>query len=77
VTWFDVDAARSYLAQQEGGKRPTRKTIYAMVAAGLRVARVGSTGRRMLFCAEFIDQFLLERSSSRAEVVSIGERRSA
>src|ERR1700682_4548073 len=55
--WFDVDGARDYLSQQ-GGKKPSRRTVYNYVARGLKVARIGDTGRRFMFCTEWIDLFL-------------------
>ena len=63
MTWFDVDGARAYLAHG-GGKMPSRKVLYNMVAAGMRVARLGDSGRRMLFAAEWIDAHL-QRTAER------------
>jgi len=57
MTWFDVDGARGYLAHH-GGTTPSRKMVYNLVAAGMKVARVGSTGRRLMFSAEWIDEYL-------------------
>ena len=63
--WLQVDGARNYL----GGV--SRKTVYAMVAAGMKVARLSeqtldARGRlshvRMWFCREWIDEFLEARS---------------
>ncbi len=65
--WLQVDAAAAYM----GGV--SRKTVYAAVAAGMRVARLGDgephrdcRGRlcqgRMLFCTAWIDAFLEARS---------------
>jgi len=68
MTWFDVDGARDHLGQR--GKRPSRKTVYNLVSAGLRVARIGDTGRRMLFCAEWIDEFLSGPDRAAAEGLS-------
>ena len=71
MTWGDIDFARAY----DGGegtpadyradpeKRPTRKSIYNQVADGLRVARLGTTGRRYRFCAEWIDNYLASKST--------------
>ena len=56
MTWFSIDGARDYLASR--GKRPSRKVLYNMVARGLKVARVGSSGRSFVFCAEWLDEFL-------------------
>jgi hypothetical protein len=66
--WFPVNVATAYL----GGVSP--KTVYAMVAAGMRVVRLSdsephrnSRGRlvqgRILFCAQWIDEFLQARAS--------------
>jgi hypothetical protein len=63
VRWMDIDGAVEYLAQQPGGKRLSRKSIYNMVTDGMRVARLGETGRRFLFAAEFIDDYLLSKTS--------------
>lgn len=71
MTWFDIDGARRYLAQQEGSVVPSRKAIYRMVDSGLRVARAEGRpdakrgGTRMLFCAEWIDEFLTARAEKR------------
>ncbi len=61
MLWLDVDGARDYLA---GGreKKPSRKVVYAMVKAGMRVVPRGDTGRRFLFCKEWIDEFLVARA---------------
>jgi hypothetical protein len=67
MRWFDVDGAREHLAY-DGGKRPSRKVIYAMVDQGLRVARIGDTGRRMMFSAEWLDEFLCQRASTKTDV---------
>lgn len=77
MRWFEVDGACEYLAQQEGGeipkkdggKKPSRKTVYNMVAAGMKVARLGDSGRRYMFSAEWIDEFLEQRA--KAEPTSI------
>ena len=63
MRWFGVDGARDYLAER--GKNPSRKVLYGMVADGLRVARIGETGRRFVFSAEWIDEFLEQRAQSR------------
>jgi hypothetical protein len=74
MTWFDIDGARAYLAQGFG-KPPSRKVVYNMVKAGLRVARLGTpsvvtrkgrthTQQRMVFCAEWVDEFLQQRSAA-------------
>ncbi|HUK32730.1 MAG TPA: hypothetical protein VLV86_02400 [Vicinamibacterales bacterium] len=62
MTWFDVDGAREYLARG-ASKKPSRKTIYAMVSAGMKVARLGTTGRRLMFSAEWIDEHLQQTAS--------------
>jgi hypothetical protein len=59
MRWFDVDGGREYMTQQEEAQKPSRKVMYRMVQDGLRVARCG---RRMWFCAEWIDEFLAERA---------------
>ena len=52
MVWMKVDDACRYA----GGV--SRKTLYAAVRAGcLRTAHIGA-GRNMLFCAEWIDQWL-------------------
>jgi hypothetical protein len=64
--WFDVDGARLYLAArpvEHTGRldpkfKPTRKVVYNMVAAGMKVARLGDKKRRLMFSAEWIDQHL-------------------
>jgi hypothetical protein len=66
VIWFDVDGAREYLAQG-GAKKPSRKTVYNLVNAGLKVARVGASGRRLMFCAEWIDAFLTQAAERLGE----------
>jgi hypothetical protein len=66
VIWGDVDAARDYLAHG-GGKRPTRKVVYNMVADGMKVARIGDTGRRLMFCHEWIDEYLLRHAAGSAD----------
>jgi len=66
MTWFDVDGARLYLAgqpTQHDGRldpkfKPSRKVVYGLVDAGMRVARLGDTGRRLMFSGERIDEFL-------------------
>jgi hypothetical protein len=71
MTWFDVDGARNYLAQQKGSSLPSRKTIYRMVENCLRVARAEQRadrkrgGTRMFFGPDWIDQFLLNQSVQR------------
>jgi hypothetical protein len=64
--WFDIDGARDHLASK-GGRRPSRKVIYGMVTAGMRVAPRGDTGRRFWFCAEWMDEFLIRRSNDAAK----------
>lgn len=59
MTWLDVDGARDYLG---GRENVSRKTIYAMVKAGLRTAPRGDSGKRFWFCAEWIDEFQQQRS---------------
>lgn len=76
--WLQVDGAADYM----GGV--SRKTVYAAVAAGMRVARLNdgeprrdSKGRRsqgrMLFYTAWIDEFLQARSTR----VPLGEREAA
>lgn len=66
--WLQVDGAARYMGNV------SRKTVYAAVAAGMRVARLGdgglrrdSKGRRcqgrMLFYTLWIDEFLQGRAS--------------
>jgi hypothetical protein len=66
--WLQVDEAGAYA----GGL--SRKAMYALVRAGMRVVRIGdasphrdSKGRlcqgRMLFCTRWIDEFLESRST--------------
>lgn len=63
----DVDSARAYLSHgrtkrntKTGKDEPivSRKVVYNMAAAGMKVARLGDTGRRILFCEEWIDEYL-------------------
>ena len=75
MTWCDVDGAREYLAQG-GGKKLSRKVLYNMVAAGLRVSRIGDTGRRLMFCHEWIDEFMKKSATHATRVpVAADERR--
>jgi hypothetical protein len=73
--WLQVDQAAEYM----GGV--SRKTVYAAVAAGMRVSRLSdeapkrdSRGRlnqgRMLFSTQWIDEFLRARS----RCAPLGER---
>src|SRR5262249_45216904 len=79
MRWTDVDGAREYLNPRlfaaTGGKQPTRKTIYNMIAAGMRVARRGdaepsidSKGRvrqgRIAISLEWVDEFLIATSEA-------------
>lgn len=74
MQWFDVDGARLYLAGrpvQHDGRldpkfKPTRKVVYNMVAAGLRVARLGNTGRHLMFSGEWIDSFLEQQAKTKS-----------
>ncbi len=61
---FDVDGACEYMQQATSGRKPSRKTVYNMVAQGMKVARLGETGRRMVFTAEWIDAFLESKAST-------------
>lgn len=61
MVWMSVDQARDYVG---GRAHVSRKTIYGLVARGLRVARLGDTGRRMLFCDLWIDEFLQASAST-------------
>jgi hypothetical protein len=84
MTWFDVDGARRYLAGQppvhngtlDKRFRPTRKTVYGLVDAGLKVARLGDNGRRLLFCAQWIDEFL-EQCAKKARWVPVPKKDAA
>ena len=58
MRWTDVDGVRDYISEG-GGKRPSRKVVYAMVKAGLKVVRMGESGRRLLFALEWVDEHLL------------------
>jgi hypothetical protein len=62
MRWFDVDGARDHISNG-GGKRPSRKTVYGLVQQGMKVARVGENGRRLMFCAEWVDEFLCGKVS--------------
>jgi hypothetical protein len=86
MTWLDVDGARAYLSQGRTKYNTTtkrdepivsRKSVYAMVDAGLRVAPRGESGKRYWFCVEWIDEFLVKRSSAEPAVAFIRERMSA
>lgn len=74
MTWMSIDGARDYLARG-GGKRPTRKVLYLMVRRGLRVARLGDSGRRLIFAAEWIDQFL-ESTAEKSQTAAFDRRAS-
>src|SRR2546425_7265902 len=72
MRWLgDVDGARAYLAGEgtaadfraDKAKSPTRKVVYGMVADGLKVARLGNTGRRYMFAAEWTDEFLQQQAA--------------
>jgi hypothetical protein len=58
--WFSIDGARQYLTR-EGERPPSRKVIYSMVADGMRVSR---HGRRIWFCAEWVDEFMEKKASA-------------
>ena len=60
MEWFDVDGAMAYLSER--GKTPSRKVIYQLVKDGLKVARIGETGRHMLFSVEWLDEYLARRA---------------
>jgi hypothetical protein len=77
MMWGDIDFARDYLSRG-GGKRPTRKAVYLMVRRdGLKVARVGASGRRIRFSAEWIDEFLSERAAMKPPYPITAIRRTA
>ena len=59
--WFPVDGARKRLTV-DGEEPPSRKAIYGMVRDGLRVARVG---RRMYFCDQWFDEYLVSKEAAR------------
>lgn len=80
MQWFSVDGGRRYLAGLDpceqsplpSGFKPTRKTVYAMVENGMRVARIGNVGTdsrgrrregRIFLCAEWIDGYLIEQAT--------------
>lgn len=62
MKWGDVDFARDHVASG-GGRPPSRKVIYNMVKDGMRVARLGDTGRHLMFSDEWIDEYLIRRSA--------------
>jgi hypothetical protein len=68
MQWFNVDGARDYLAQR--GPKPSRKTVYNMAAAGMKVAHIGESGRRLMFCAEWVDAFLAESADTPAPALA-------
>jgi hypothetical protein len=70
VTWFNVDGACDYLAER--GPKPSRKQVYALVGDGMQVARLGHTGRRLMFCAEWIDAYLTSKKSTKPQLVARG-----
>ncbi len=58
MSWMKIDAARTYA----GGI--SRKALYRAVASGrLRAARIG-TGRSLLFCEPWIDEWLRATATS-------------
>jgi hypothetical protein len=69
MRWFDVDGARRYLSGGEtdtsGESTVTRKTVYAMVKAGMRVAPRGDSGKRFWFCDRWIDEHLIEKGNAK------------
>ena len=67
--WWDIDEARSY-----AGGLP-RKALYAMVKQGMRVWRVGSTGRRLLFCKAWIDEFAQAHSMAETKAEELSRHR--
>jgi len=81
--WTDVDGLRAHLSggQTKRDKRtgtPTpvvsRKTVYAMVDAGMKVAPRGDSGKRFWFCAEWVDEFL-QASADKTKQPSSARRR--
>jgi hypothetical protein len=80
MRWGDVDAARDHLTDEQRLRvcsadhntpracstcgRPSKKTVYEMVNAGMKVAPRGHTGKRFWFSLEWIDDFLEERASN-------------
>jgi hypothetical protein len=42
--------------------KPTRKAIYNLMDQGRRLARIGESGRRLMFCAEWIDEHLARKA---------------
>jgi hypothetical protein len=68
MRWFDVDGAREYLSQN-GGKKPSRKVIYLMANAGLKVSR---DGKRLYFCSEWIDEYLIGKAKTIRKEVQDG-----
>ena len=51
--WCNVDGLREHLGAV--GKKPSRKTIYNLVTAGMKVARLGESGRRLMFSIKWCD----------------------
>lgn len=71
MKWFDVDGARDYLAEcgstrtpNGRERRPSRKVLYNMVKAGLKVSRPHGD-RHLVFCAEWIDEYLQQRTTKK------------
>lgn len=76
MTWLDVDGA---CVHESGGRTKidkktlevvpiiSRKTIYNQVADGMRVARLGDSGRRLMFCVEWIDEYLSRKAAAGAD----------
>ena len=64
MSWMKIDAARAYA----GGI--SRKVLYRAVASGqLRAARIG-TGRSLLFCEAWIDEWLRGTVASAASEIA-------
>jgi hypothetical protein len=96
MRWTDVDGAREHLNPRlfaaTNGKRPTRKAIYKMIAAGMKVVRRGdaiprkdSKGRmrqgRITVALEWMDEFMVATAeslpSTDQDVVTMPARRRA
>jgi len=67
----DHRPARDYLG---GRDRISRKVLYNAVKRGLKVARLGESGRRMLFSAQWIDEYLAQQPSHASTMPTVINR---
>lgn len=51
MEWLRIDQACLYAG------KCSRKTLYSAVERGMRVARLGESGRRLMFSREWIDEY--------------------